>query len=126
MKARIALIVLVLFTAFAALAADAPKTPAGNALAAWIESFNTHDLAARKEYLKKNTVLPEEQIDKYAPMDIEFREEHGPFEIVEIVKSTDTTITAKLRHKGSGASPTVELSVETEAPHRISGISMEM
>jgi hypothetical protein len=126
MKTRIAFIALALLTAFASLAEDAPKTPAGDALAAWIESFNTHDVAARKEFLKTHTALDEEQIEEYAPRDVEFREEHGAFEIVKVTKSTDTSITAQLRHKGSGASPTIELSVETEAPHRITGLGLKM
>ncbi len=126
MKTRIARIALAVLTAFAAFAEDAPKTPAGNALAAWIESFNTDDVAARKEFLKTHSSLPEEQIERYAPMDIEVREEHGAFEIVKVTKSTDTSITAQLRHKGSGTSPTIELSVEAEAPHRITGIGLKM
>jgi len=126
MKTRIALIALAVLTAFAALAEDAPKTPAGEALAAWIESFNTDDVAARREFLKKHTALAEEDIERYAPMDVEVREEHGAFEIVKVTKSTDTSITAQLRHKGSGVSPTIEISVEAEAPHRITELGLKM
>lgn len=126
MKTRIAVVAVVLLTAFAAFADEAAKTPAEKALHAWVDSFNTHDVAARKEFLKKSSALPEAQIEKFAEMDVEFRGKHGEFEIVKVVESTDTRVIADLRHKGSGVSPTVEIEVEAAAPHRIVNVGLKM
>lgn len=126
MKTRIAFIATLLFATVAAFAEDAPKTPAAKALDAWIKSYNADDLAARKEYMKKNTLLTQAQIDEHAPMDIEFRETEGALEIVKVESSTETEIVAQLRHSKSGASPTVRLEVEAAAPHRIKRMSLRM
>ncbi len=89
------------------------------ALDAWIESFNTHDVAARKQFLQENTKLPQEKIDQFSEIDVRLRGQHGKVEVVKVVSATDNTLTAELRHADSGTMATVEVVLETAAPYKI-------
>lgn len=105
----------ILLIAMAAGAADLPQTPAGKAFAGWLESYNTHDLAARKEYLKTNSGMTAEQIDRYAPMDIQMRDTEGKLEVVSIDESSnETKISVVARHITTGAEISITIDVDKD------------
>ncbi len=118
---KLSLVFLLLIAA--ALFAEEPSRPRA-ALDAWIESFNTHDVAARKKFLQENTKLPQEKIDQFSEIDVRLRGEHGTIELVSVASATDSTITAELRHAGSGAMATVEVVLEGAAPYKIEVIRL--
>lgn len=121
---RIALTAM-MFAAVASAAVETPKTAAGKALAGWVESFNTHDLAARKAYLKENTSMSPENIDRYAAMDVEFRESYGKFSVDKVISSEETKIAVILRHGENGPTARMEIEAEAEAPHKIKHMSLK-
>lgn len=116
---KLALLALLLLMTVAAQAADLPTTPAGKTFASWLESYNTHDLEARKAFLRANSSMSAEQIDRYAPMDIQMRDSEGKLEVVSIESSADYKIEVVARHVTTGAEIAVSMEVGEAAPHKI-------
>jgi Peptidase family S41 len=93
------------------MTSSAEVTPARELLEAWVKSFNEHDLEARKTWLLANAALSAEQAGGYAKMDVEIREQQGPFDLLRFGKVTATSAEAFARHRksGNGARISVEL-----------------
>lgn len=93
-------------------------------LEAWVKSFNEHDAAARREWLRANTTLPEAQAAEYATMDAQIREGEGALEIVRfgVVSATSAEAFARHAKTGNGARITVEL--DPNAPKKIGRIGL--
>jgi len=99
-------------------AAQPPDTPAGRTLAAWLEAFNSADRAKIKAFLD---VHPSKwQVEEA----LEFREETGGFELIRIVKSEPTALTALVKARDAGYFSELTLKVEAEPPHRIAGMRL--
>ncbi len=105
--------------AFLLLAAETPDTPAGRTLAAWLEAFNSADRAKLKAFLEVHA--PKRQVED----ELEFREETGGFELIRIVKSEPTALTAVVKAREAGNFAELTLKVEAEPPHRIVGLRLE-
>jgi hypothetical protein len=86
---KIAIAVLALATALAPLGAQAtqagqiapPETPAGHALKAWLDAFNSGDLVKLSAYYQRY------EPDKSAGPEMEFRNQTGGFDLLNIEKS---------------------------------------
>ncbi len=105
--------------AFLLLAAETPDTPAGRTLAAWLEAFNSADRAKVKAFLEVHA--PKRQVED----ELEFREQTGGFELIRIVKSEPTALTAVVKAREAGNFAELTLRVEAEPPHRIVGLRLE-
>lgn len=121
---KLALVALILLTAVAAHAADLPDTPAAKTFALWMDSYNTHDLEARKAFLKANSAMSAEQIDRYAPMDIQMRDSEGKLEVASVSSSADHKIEVVARHVTTGAEISVTIEVEDKAPYKIARMGL--
>jgi CubicO group peptidase (beta-lactamase class C family) len=102
----------------------AATPPAMTALNAWISSFNTHDTAARKEFMKKSSLVDEERINRNSEIDGRMRAENGNLAVARVVSATETAVTAELRYSRSGAMSLVEITVEPQPPHRIVNVTL--
>ncbi|MDQ3280473.1 MAG: hypothetical protein M3Q69_03585 [Acidobacteriota bacterium] len=120
---RLVLFALLLLVSLSLFAADIPKTPAGNALTAWLESFNTHDVATRRQWLTEHTSLPKEKIERFASIDVEMREENGTLEVTSVTATGDNAVTASLETK-SGVELSIEITVDAAEPHRITNTTL--
>lgn len=100
------LIALLLFSAGFSFAQQPaiPDTPAGHALAAWLDAFNSGDRAKLEVYIKKYD--PSENVDGM----IGFRNETGGFDLVTIDSSQPLIIKFHVRNRND---PTVGLGVLT-------------
>src|SRR2546422_8803341 len=81
-------------------AAAVPETPAGHALQAWLDAFNSGDRARIQTYLTKYE--PTKAVDGT----IAFRDQTGGFELLGIDKSERLHIEFRVKEK---ASPTIAL-----------------
>ena len=101
----------------------APDTPAGKALAEFVESFNAGG-EKRRAWVETRTTVPEEPRANVLKMDAEVLEEHGPMTIARIVSASDGSIVAIVRHDKSGAHGHLTLEVDTSTPHKVVNMRM--
>src|SRR5215213_8723937 len=84
----------------AAPAVKAPDTPAGIALAEFVESFNAGG-ETRRKWIETRTTIAEEPRANILKMDAELLQEYGPIAVARIVSSSATSVVAIVRHAKS-------------------------
>src|SRR5436305_398463 len=90
------LLVLLLSTALSWSQAPAiPDTPAGHALQAWLDAFNSGERARMQAYLTKYE--PSKPLDGM----VAFREQSGGFELLGIDKSDRSHVDFQVKEKSS-------------------------
>lgn len=100
-----------------------PDTPAGRALAEFVESFNAGG-DARQTWVETRTTVKEEPRANILKMDAELLQEHGPMAVARIVNSSDAQIVAIVRHAKTGAHGHLTIDVEPAAPHKVVNLGM--
>jgi CubicO group peptidase (beta-lactamase class C family) len=88
-------------------------------LAAWLEAFNSGDRAKLKAFVE--VYDPERQVED----ELEFREKTGGFDLIQIVNSEPTVLTALVKAREAGNFAELTLKVEAEPPHRIAGMILK-
>lgn len=101
------------------------RTPARDALDAWVKSFNEHDLEARRKWLRENTTFDNARIEQFSSMDVEIRDEHGAFEVVRAGKVTATSAEVFARHKRSGMGARIAVELDKNDPKKIGMVTLE-
>jgi len=105
--------------AFLLLAAQPPDTPAGRTLTAWLEAFNSADRAKIKAFLDVHA--PKRQIED----ELEFREETGGFDLLRILKSEPTELTALVRARETDNYAELTLRVRPDPPHGMARLGLK-
>jgi len=105
--------------AFMLLAAQPPDTPAGRTLAAWLEAFNSGDRAKMAAFLEVHA--PKRQVED----ELEFREETGGFDLVRVIKSEPTALTALVRARETDNFAELTLHVRPEPPHGLARLGLK-
>lgn len=96
-----------------------PDTPAGHALAAWLEAVNSHDRATVVAY-DAHFQQPEKPPERF----LELNERTGGFTLVRVEKSEPLSVTALLQEKGAEGMWRFSLAItEAEAP-KIAGAQL--
>ena len=101
----------------------APETPAGRALAEFVESFNAGG-ETRRTWVETRTTVKEEPRANILKMDAEVLQEHGPMTIARIVNSSQAQVVAIVRHARTGAHGHLTIDVEPAAPHKVVNLGM--
>lgn len=94
-------------------------------LEAWIKSFNEHDAAAREQWFRANTNYSEEDVKGIAALDQKIKGQHGPFELVRVVTTSDASIEAEARHPRSGAGARITIELDPKKPGRIANVTLQ-
>ncbi len=109
---------LVLFDALPSVAQEVvpPETPAGQALASWLEAFNSAD-----------ETLPKAYIEKYQPtgpvgLEMSFRQRTGGLDLTGIHISEPLHIEFLVKERASGTRAIGELTLDGSHPPRITGL----
>lgn len=92
---------------------------------AWLKSFNEHDLATREQWLLANTNYPAAQAKQYAQLDQQIRGDHGPFELVRVLRTDGLLIEAHAKHTVSGAGARIEIVLDPKQPKKIANVTLE-
>jgi hypothetical protein len=103
----------------------AEQSPARDLLEAWVKSFNEHDVAARRAWLRANTTLPEAQTNEYATMDVDIRNNEGAFDIVRFTKATATSAEAIAKHRKSGNGGRIQIELDAKDSKKIGRIGLQ-
>jgi hypothetical protein len=101
----------------------APDTPAGRALAEFVQSFNAGG-DTRRTWVETRTTVKEEPRANILKMDAELLREHGPMTVARIVNSSEAQVVAIVRHARTGAHGHLTIDVETAAPHKVVDLGM--
>lgn len=104
-------------------AVKAPDTPAGRALAEFVESFNAGG-DTRRTWVETRTTVEEEPRANILKMDAALLQEHGPITIARIVDSSEASIVAIVRHAKSGVHGHLTIDVAPAAPHKVVNLAM--
>jgi hypothetical protein len=101
----------------------APETPAGRALAEFVESFNAGG-DTRRTWVETRTTVKEEPRANILKMDAELLQEHGPMTVARIVNASQAQVVAIVRHARTGAHGHLTIDVEPAAPHKVVNLGM--
>lgn len=117
MRALIPLLLLAMPLAGAprSAAAQAPETPAGRQLAAWLAVFNDGNRDSLRVFLERNYPARAPRADEMSS----FRDRTGGFSYVRTVESTPTRVVAWLQERASDQIATATLVVDSTPPWRI-------
>ena len=107
----------------AAPTVKAPDTPAGRALAEFVESFNAGG-DTRRKWVETRTTVEEGPRANILEMDARLLQEYGPITIARIVNSSETSVVAIVRHEKSGVHGHLTVDVEPAAPHKVVDLGM--
>ena len=107
----------------AAPTVKAPDTPAGRALAEFVDSFNSGG-KARQTWLETRTTVQDEPRANILKMDAQLLQEFGPMAVVRIVSSSPEKVVAIVRHSKSDAHGHLTIDVEAAAPHKVVDLGM--
>ena len=122
------MLVLLLFLAAAivpqtaAPIVKAPDTPAGRALAEFVQSFNAGG-DARRTWVETRTTVKDEPRANVLEMDAQLLQQYGPMTIARIVSSSEAKVVAIVRHS-KGAHGHLTIDVEPAAPHKVVNLGM--
>jgi C-terminal processing protease CtpA/Prc len=92
---------------------------------AWLKSFNEHDVATRQKWLREHTNYSDEQSRQFAMLDQQIRGEHGPFELVRVVRTDGLAIEVEARHTGSGSGARIEINLDPKQPKKIANMTLQ-
>ena len=90
-----------------------PATPAGRALQAWLEAFNSGDRARMEEYVRK--FEPAKSVDGMAG----FRSQTGGFELLRIDKSERNHVEFRVKEKASDTTALGKIEVRDGEPAQV-------
>ena len=91
-----------------------PRTPAGDALRAWIEAFNSADTTRLAAYARRF------EADVVVSDELGFREQTGGFDLLEIERSDPRHVEFIVRERKSPMTAYGVIDVSATAPHRVS------
>ena len=97
-----------------------PDTPAGKTMAAFLEMFNSGDLARMKRFH-----MEREGSDENAEQDMNFYNQSGGLTLHGVVSATATTITILVRAKKDGRWLNFTINVQPQPPHAIDTIRID-
>ncbi len=96
-----------------------PRTPAGDALRAWLDAFNSGDSTRIASFLQSyGSTAPSEQ-------QLAFRRATGGFDLLSIEKSEPRHIEFYVREHGGTTTALGELDLPVTGPHRIDGPTLQ-
>ena len=107
----------------AAPAVKAPDTPAGRALAEFVESFNAGG-ERRRTWVETRTAVKEQPRANILKIDAELLREHGPMTVARIVNSSQAQVVAIVRHARTRAHSHLTINVEPAAPHKVVNLGL--
>jgi D-alanyl-D-alanine carboxypeptidase len=94
---------------------DAPKTPAGEQLSAWLAAFNSGDRAQMEELLTHFKDRGDREVNGM----LGFRERTGGFGLKKIEESAPLRVSGLMQERDSDQFARFTVDVEAEAPHKI-------
>jgi retinol-binding protein 3 len=118
MLPKFAFIVLLVATAVLAQAPAIPDTPAGHALQAWLDAFNSGDRAKIQAYVEKYD--PSASAERMLP----FREQTGGFELLGVDKSDSSHIEFRVKEKAGPTSAAGSIDLKTADPVQVGHFSL--
>ncbi len=104
----------------AAMSPALPNTPAGRALGAWLQAFDSGDRQTFKHFLEQHEPQRLPQLDD----EMQFRSMTGGFDLRKIEKSTPASITALVQEHLSDQFARLVFNVQSKPPYRIMGGSL--
>ncbi|MDQ6634528.1 MAG: beta-lactamase family protein [Gemmatimonadota bacterium] len=117
--------VALLLTLAGAARAQVPPTPAGRQLAGWLEAFNSDRPEDLRRFLAANApAATQERLLQPTAATFDFRERTGGFDFRTADSSTATRLSALVQERGSDQMARLTISVQPEAPHRITALSI--
>jgi hypothetical protein len=90
--------------------ASVPETPAGHALDAWLDAFNSADRAREESFIK--TYAWETNLDDLAS----WRAETGGYDLLDIYSNDQTTVFFRVKARTNGAEEVGRVTVSATAP----------
>jgi D-alanyl-D-alanine carboxypeptidase len=99
---------------------DAPKTPAGEQLSAWLAAFNSGDRAQMEGLLTHFKDRGDREVDRM----VDFRQRTGGFDLKKIEESAPLRISGLMQERGSDQFARFTMEVEAEAPHKITSFDL--
>jgi hypothetical protein len=114
-------LVFLLFLAASAVWAQAPAipdTPAGHALQAWLDTFNSGDRAKIQAYSQKYD--PSVSVEQMLP----FREQTGGFELLGVDKSEPSHIEFRLKEKAGPTTAAGSIDLKTTDPIQVAHFNL--
>jgi hypothetical protein len=118
MLAKTLAVLLLALTSARAQAPAIPDTPAGQALRAWLEAFNSGDRARLKAYLQRYE--PAKSVDD----SLGFREKTGGFDLISIDKSDRAYIAFRVKEKSGDVTALGKISLNDGQPPQIATFSL--
>lgn len=118
--AVVALSAALLVPAFAQ--AKAPDTPAGQAIARWIEAVNSGDREQMRAFhlaYSRDTEEGRARADRHAAMDHQLYTRGGGIDLAAVTRSTETEIEAEVTTRNDGNALLVSFRLSATAPHVI-------
>ena len=97
-----------------------PDTPAGKTMAAFLDMFNSGDLARMKRFHKER-----EGSDENAEQDMNFYNQSGGLTLHGVVSATATTITVLVQAKKDGHWLNFTINVQEQPPHAVDTIRID-
>jgi D-alanyl-D-alanine carboxypeptidase len=94
---------------------DAPKTPAGEQLSAWLAAFNSGARAQMEEVLGRFKDRGDREVNGM----LGFRQRTGGFDLKKIEESAPLRISGLMQERDSDQFARFTMDVEAEAPHKI-------
>jgi hypothetical protein len=101
----------------------APDTPAGRALAEFVDSFNAGG-QTRQTWLETRTTMEEQARVNIVKIDAQLLQKYGPLNVVRIVNSSQESLAAIVRHGTSDMHGYLTIAVEPKAPHKVVDLGM--
>ena len=114
-------IVFFLFVAASAMLAQTPAipdTPAGHALQAWLDAFNSGDRAKIQAYIEKYD--PSNSVERMLP----FREQTGGFDLLGVDKSDASHIEFRVKEKAGPTTAAGSIDLKTADPVQVGHFSL--
>lgn len=90
-----------------------PETPAGRALLAWMDAFNSGDRAKIENYIK--TYDPDQTVDRM----LSFRGQTGGFDLVSVNSSEPLKIRFQAKDRANGTVAVGSISLKAAEPHQV-------
>src|SRR5690349_6090575 len=95
-----------------------PDTPAGHALQAWLDAFNSGDRARIQAYVEKYD--PSNSVERMLP----FREQTGGFDLLGVDKSDPLHIEFRVKEKASPTTAAGSMDLKTADPIQVGHFSL--
>jgi len=105
-----------------------PDSITGNRSSAFLSAINSQDLEKTQKFIKENLAsefLEEFSLEGHLDQFQKMQKEIGKFELIEAMKTGDYSVRLKVKSKSTGQVFQISLNLQSEPPHKISGIGID-